>query len=592
MTAVRRLVAALAALAVLGLAGCGPRPLPPGPEQVIADCHIEAQPTATVPLPRLQLFGNSGEHWAAVGDGCDLPVGLREVGVQLHLPPSLTEADVRKRVEVQGLAPQRIEWLADYAGRNLLQLSFPPGLAGQSWSVRLTQVPDARGQLSTIGLRLHRVAPARVTFRVRQDGNWQPLRPDTVLPTGPLTLRAAFSAPVEHNAVAAAFWSHLRAVQPAGAPRLTWTDDLTLQIDFPRLLGSPDLGIAGTFDANGLAIEGEAPTLRSGIPAVLSAFDLIARSESSLFPLPPQPTWVLPAASGRWLAVGTEVDGDPDPVPEVWAVDGRTGAQQRTDLTAASGWLRDDRLIGARGGRLALWDPATQQSVAVPDLPLAEGAAVAPDGNRVAFLRWGAPPATPNATVAADLLIYNVETQQVQSYANFVRRSFNSKPTGRDQSVHLAWAPDGTSVAALDTQAGKGESRVALVAMDLARGRVSTLLPERPGSALGTGIAYAADGRHILVGDTVWDLGLGTKRTQAVPVQTGPGIWSPDGRRLLAGGSWGPVYAVTVATGQRQDLGSGLAVGWLPDGRALLARLADAAGSVAPARGSGGAGAP
>lgn len=571
-----RLGAAVAALALLALAGCSTQAAPSA-AQMASDCRSELAPTAPRPLPRLQLFGNSGEHWAAVGDGCSLPVGLQEMGVQLHLPLSLREDDVRRRLQVQGLTPLRTEWLANWSGRNLLQISFPAGPVGQRFSVSLTGVPGADGRPLTLALKLYRVAPAAVTVTVRLgDRPWQPLAPDDVLAPGPFSLRATFSAPVDQGGVESAFWSRLKGLAPADAPRLAWVDATTLQVDFPRLRGDLVLGLRDAYDLNGLAIQGEAPVLHAGLPAQLAAVDVASRRESRLYALPPDPRWVAVAPSGRWLAVGSEREGSPDPVPVVWAVEGRSGLRQQTALTAASGWLRDDLLVGRQGERLALWDPTAERPVAAPDLPLAEAAAISPDGSRFAWLRWDTPPATVGAVVSADLLVFTPATQAVQTYPNFLHRTFNLKPATRDQSVHLAWAPDGASIAALDTQLDQasGASRVTLVSLNLSTSKVTPLLPAQAGTALGTGVAYAPDGRHILVGDAVWDLGLGSKKTAALPVRTGAGVWSPDGHYLLTGGNWGPVYAVDAATGKRTDLGPGLAAGWLPDGRALVVRMA------------------
>lgn len=571
------LAAVLAALMLLALTGCSHSPAPPGPEQMVADCRIELLPVATVPLPRLQLFGNSGEHWAAVGGGCTVPVGLREMGVQLHLPLSMTEADVRQRVQIRGIAPTRVQWRDSWSGRHLLEITFPPGSAGQEFSVSLDRVPDAHGQPSVLAVRLQRFAPAAVTLSLRQgDGPWRRPVEGEILTPGPLSLQAVFSAPVDRDAVAAGFWSRVQDLPPEERPRLAWLEHNTLQIEFPRAPRQLEVGLKDAYDGNGLAIDGAALVLRSGLPAALAAVDPGTRQETRLFALPPDPRWVRVAASGRWVAVGTEEEGKPDPVPVVWVLEGRSGRQQRTVLAAHSGWLRDDVLVGRQNSRLALWDPTTQRTVAVPELPLAEPAAVSPDGLRIAWLRWETPPAGEQVTAAADLLVYTPATGEVKTYDSVIHRPFSTRPSGRDQSVHLAWAPDGGSVAALDTRVDKatGESSITLVSISLAGGKATALLPAQPGTALGTGLDYAPDGKHILIGAAVWDLTALSKRAAPpLPVKTGAGLWSPDGRYVLAGGNWGPVYAVEATTGRRIDLGTGLVAGWQSDGRALVVRM-------------------
>lgn len=141
----------------------------------------------------------------------------------------------------------------------------------------------------------------------------------------------------------------------------------------------------------------------------------------------------------------------------------------------------------------------------------------------------------------------------------------------------MAWRPDGQTLAFLDAPA---MDRLVLKEVDLS-GAVRTIAEWR-GQGVGIDqteatLNWAPSGRLLVVGSRLVEVATGRTLAEQLPWET---FWSPDSKHLLLHGpdhpftNWGKVGLLTVASGERRDLGHGQGIGWTAQGEALFVRWA------------------
>jgi Tol biopolymer transport system component len=118
------------------------------------------------------------------------------------------------------------------------------------------------------------------------------------------------------------------------------------------------------------------------------------------------------------------------------------------------------------------------------------------------------------------------------------------------------------------------------VVADLTTGALRTLAANLPGvRSSWDSVTWAPDGSKLLAGTALVDAATG-QVLQRVEVGAGQPFWSKDGQWLLFGAmgwnQWSEVTLYDLRTGRSTSLGEGLALGWRPDGTAVVIRWPNA----------------
>jgi len=381
-------------------------------------------------------------------------------------------------------------------------------------------------------------APATVSLAQRQGDRWLPVTPlAAVAPPGPAELRLAFSKPVRREEVEQA----LLAAQAAPVRGLmTWLDDQTLIWQIQSLPARLDFLLGGAHDQDGLPLPGGIPSLRLGQMPVLVTLDPAhPGDEKAIATLPAD------IATARLEPGGQAV------TLQVW----QPG-------TTRWDWTLVQFAADLRGGQVVSGPVGEARPRAAADL---EEWAISPSGALVAGLKTDGDLIA--KTVPVSLVVSDLAGGRRVVTPEFIRR--NAAASEGDSTVHLAWSPDSTTVAALTYKGATSD----LIAFSVADQRRTTLLPDVPVQAGGTVLRWSANPRYLLAGHLIIDLQAHTTRALERSEGQPSGEWSPDGAWLAyQPAAWGPILLVDPATGSATPAGTGLLVGWTPEKRLCVIR--------------------
>ncbi|HYF93743.1 MAG TPA: hypothetical protein VD969_16125 [Symbiobacteriaceae bacterium] len=362
---------------------------------------------------------------------------------------------------------------------------------------------------------------------------------------------------------------------------MKWLDPRTLELT-ARQPAPPvmRINLRGAQDRNGLFVTGGVPNVYSGEPPRVVAVDPVTGQASApLAEVPLEPNGASLSPDGTLLRVTAwQMYGGQD-IPNwqqvlVDLITGQTKPLKPEELYGQ--WVPGGDTLWVRPNdenSLALirWTPAGPQQVEISDLPAYDSFELSPDGRLIAVLaRTGGE--APYPYVPVRFLIVNSDGK---TRTPLTGEALMYRP-GKDglRLYGPAWSPDGTRIA-LTQPDGKGGT--ALVVADLAVGALRKLAPSLPGSQGSTdSVTWSPDGRRLLVGPLLLDAATG-KIERHIEGMVGRPFWSRDGAWLLfQPDDWTEITAYNLSTGQAVALGEGLAVGWRPDGKAMIIRWPDA----------------
>lgn len=454
----------------------------------------------------------------SLAPGGNAAVGLGSVELDVLLP-GVTQQAARDGVKVKGAQVQAQQWDPERG----LGLRIGPGRAGEKVTVTasLPGTPVAT-------LTLERVAPATVEVDQRYGKAWSVVTSlNSHASPGPSEVRLRFSKPVRREEVEQAL---IQAQSTPVRGLMQWVDDQTLVWDIADLPPRLDFLLGGAHDQDGRPLPGGIFSLRVGSPPTLVAADLAGQTEAELAKLPPDIVSASLAQDAKHINLQAWVPGTTR-----W--DWRTADQA---LEIETGTFRPGR-AGAPQLRMS------------GDL---ENWVVNPQSTMVAGLR------------GTDLVVMDLRGGRQQVYANFIARP--AAMQRGDFTAHLAWSPDGLKIAGLN---GQGVAPAELVAVELPAGERTVLVPSLPVPSIGTRLAWSGDGRYMLAGNLLVDVGAGSFRSLAGEPARAHGAWEPKGDRLLYNvEDWGQVLLVDPVSAQVQEMGPGMVVGWAGSGKVYLLR--------------------
>lgn len=507
--------------------------------------------------------------------------------LQVQLSPAPTADWLAAHLTIEGVQPASQSPLirGDAGG---LQLGIPAGQAGESFRVTVRDVVTSEAGAGDVSVTFCRSDPPRATLLSQGASGWQPV-PSQLKAGAPLTLRVAFTAPMDRPSVEGALrQTYVEWHNDGPVPRtaraisdLTWVDDRTVAVTFPQPPSPLALSVSGARASSGLFAAGDLPYVYLGEPAYLEAVNPVTGQGRRLLDLPVQVEGTLLSPDGRWLLLTVvQLTGGRDAQPR-WQrllYDLTTGQSQelpQTEWTQAllpggervsAAMDQPQRLTVTRTG------PGGNRQTVLANLPPFSLYLLSPDGSQVALFVHADTGEMTDDWRPYRLVIASTDGKSQTTLPEVIR----VYQPGKDglRLYWPVWSPDSRRLAFAED----GPAGVTVRVADLVAGHVRTLaegVPGLRGHQLDP-ISWSADGRRLQVGRVLFDAETGRELLRlADPV--GEARWSPDGAWLaLPAGDWTALRALPLAGGQPVSLGEGWLVGWTPEGQALIIRWAGA----------------
>jgi len=525
--------------------------------------------------------GVTGTIYAIRSGTATVPPG--ELLLRANLTPAPGQAWFDAHVTVEGITPTQ-QSQSDAGG---FELRLPAGKAGEAFRVTLRDVLPSGGSAGDVSITFCRSAVPSATLLYQTGDGWHPA-PSQLKTSGPLTLRVAFTAPMDRQSVEDALrqtkveWHNdgplPRTARAIGS--LTWVDDRTVAVTFPEPPGVLALSPSGARDAGGLFVTNALPYIYTGEPAYLEAVNPATGKGRRLLDLPSEVQGARVSPDGRWLYLDVarmQAGNEYQPRWQQLLYEVATGKSR--EVTPA-GW---NQVWLPNGEQVSVTLDAQQHAVVtrtdaagngqqtvLATLPGFERFLLSPDANRAALLvRVEGDPA-PDDMQAYHLVIASTDGKSQTTLPEVVRFWRPGKDGLR--LYDPVWSPDGTRLAFTQNSA----AGVAVAVADLAAGHVRTLAPsvsQLRGRSLDP-VSWSPDSRRLQVGPALLSAETGQEQRRLTdPV--GPGRWSPDSQWLVEQtDDWGAVRATNAAGGQSVALGEGLPVGFTAAGEALIIRWA------------------
>ncbi|HWI66089.1 MAG TPA: hypothetical protein VNT75_30025 [Symbiobacteriaceae bacterium] len=444
--------------------------------------------------------------------------------------------------------------------RSVLQFQVP---AGDPGSVATLTLPPLDGAAQTV-YRLKRTERPTARLEVKLGGQWQAADPFRTYPEQDLTLRYAFTAPMDRESVEASLRQEVfgHRLPPSEGAVLSWLDDQTLVLSFKKAPPVVALSVLWATDQRGLSLAGPVPGIHSGPAPYLAAVNPATGTERRVRELVPEGFYAEATRDGQVLLLDAyELRPGQYGDLRTWLYDLAAGTSRQTEylfggvLIPATGEVRSFNYEG--------------------QLPAGYGRGpISPDGGLRLFVR----PPKENLTggVIAEVTL---EIGRADGGERRVLYDGAGVRMGRfERGPAMAWAPDGKRIiftSAVD------EKTADLMVLDLATGAV-----HKAGSVPAFYSWYVPGptmqwvGSRVLAGESVADLKTGKV------LRTFPGAWatrrlSPDGKYVVLGTfdeaagdsrAWGPVTILSVDSGVKVAAGEGLPAGWSESGEALIVR--------------------
>lgn len=438
--------------------------------------------------------------------------------VEFILPPHTDEALVRQSVTYSGAGPVQIDYV-DHDDSARVNVTIPPGPAGEQADLRLTGPWGPGGGPLELGFHLTRVPTARVATELRLgDGPWEPLKGARQVAVQPLSLRFHLHGNVD--------LAELRSVvrELLGQTDLQWEEPAvgTVVVSVPRPPGRISFEPLLLHSPYG-TVQGEPFRLYIGDAPTVVALDP-ATGQERVIGTAPLDIWTSSVSpDGRWALLAQAVAEDCYKT-QVWLTDLTTGRAAEVPLHHT---YSDDliawpagRLVTAYAGTVEIYDLAKGR-LETRTVPGRFWGEASPDGRYLlGYVRDHEREKDRYAPIT--VLIYDVETGEERRFADVARGRI---PNHGGATTRLFWTPDGKGV----------------------------LINDPIGTDPQTG------GQAILHLDP--QTGATAPFTQPLPDEVARRVWR----------DWGPV-TVSLPGGEKRQYGDGLVLGETPDGALVLIR--------------------
>lgn len=513
-------------VAILLLAGCGKPPAPAPAEASLPAGAPPAAPTAAQPDCRSSIppepyarWDFAWEKWSWSTRGlCPVLTDEESRTVEFILPRETTEELVRQGVTYSGAGPVQIDYEAQHTSVRV-NVTIPPGPAGEQADLRLTGPWGPGGEPLELGFHLTRVPTARVETELRLgDGPWEPLKGARHVAAQPLSLRFRRHGDVDPTELRSVLQrvlgqAEVRLEQPAADTLVVTVPEPPGQITFePRRLHSP-YGY----------VRQDSFTLYIGDPPTVVALDP-ATGQERVIGTAPLDIWTGSVSpDGRWALLAQAVAEDCYKT-QVWLMDLTTGRAAEVPLHHT---YSDDliawpagRLVTAYAGTVEIYDLAKGR-LETRTVPGRFWGEASPDGRYLlGYVRDREREKDRYAPIT--VLIYDVETGEERRFADVARGRI---PNHAGPTTRLFWTPDGKGV----------------------------LINDPIGRDPQTG------GQAILHLDP--QTGATAPFTQPLPDEVAQRVWR----------DWEPV-TVSLPGGKKRQYGDGLVLGETPEGAVVLIR--------------------
>ncbi|HWI52521.1 MAG TPA: hypothetical protein VNT01_10325 [Symbiobacteriaceae bacterium] len=467
---------------------------------------------------------------------------------------------------LEGVTPN-LKQVGESGPDGMFHFRIPPGKPGDSFRLTLKDVLLDDGTTGHVAVTFCRQTPPRVAVTYKG----APLPP--ALPVeAPLTLRLTFTAEMLRETVERALTGpHGKEDRRDGdwITDLKWLDDRTLELTAGQVPPVMQFNLAGAQDVHGLFLVGGVPRLFAGDPPRVLAVDPATGKESRLADLQPEPDAAVLAPDGKSLRLVSRqfAPGWGSSKWQTKLVDLTTGKVQ--EINPQELWLPAHGVdVRYEGKDSLLVTRGAQETVLTGFTAGVDSFLLSPDGQWIAVLeRSGA--YSPESYQPVRFLIVSADGKTRKALTGEARMW---RP-GKDGLMLYGpvWSPDSTRIAF--TQPGSAKGTAMLVVADVAAGALKTVAADLAGAqAYLDPVSWSPDGRSIQAGPLLVDAATGKVERTVDGIGMMP-FWSADGQWLLfQREEWGEVTAVNLRTGERKSLGQGKALGWRPDGTAVLIR--------------------
>jgi hypothetical protein len=495
------------------------------------------------------------------------------------LTPAPNSAWFETHLIFEGIQPSQHQYntIGDYGN---FDFRIPAGQAGDAFRLTIKDVLLDDGTAGDVAVTFCRQTPPKASTTFRANNDWLPATAGAVIPPdSPLTVRVAFTHDMLAETVERSLTGeHDKSGKSQGdwITGLKWLDGRTVELTADQPAPSMRLNLAAAQDQYGLFVPGGVPNLYTGEPPRVLAIDPVSGKETRLADIPPEPNTPTLSPDGQLLRVMSwQMRGGRDvPDGQFLLINLTTGAAQPIK-PEDPGWAPPSGILSiAREGLDSLLVARQAGTLLIPGLPDMDRWLESPDGKWIAvLLRTGAQAEYPSVPVR----FLMVATDDSNNRKALTGEASMYEP-GKDGITLYGpvWSPDSTRIAF--TQPAKDGA--ALVVADLTTGALRTLAANLPGvRSSWDPVTWSPDGSKLLAGTALVDAATG-QVLQRVEVGAGRPFWSKDGQWLLFGAmgwnQWSEVKLYDLRTGRSTSLGEGLALGWRPDGTAVVVRWPNA----------------
>lgn len=496
---------------------------------VLAGACVTAQPTGS--YARLDIDGR--QLWVEKGL-CSADIGEEPADVVFLVPEQLDRETLQRRLKVSAGHEPVVTFRKGSWG-STVTIGFGPGQPGERLDVHIA------GDGGAVGFLLTRKASPRVQLEYQVgSGSWQNVQGAATTPGGAITLRLSLSGSPDPAAVQQRVDAALQGVQWT----LTKTSPEQFLVTVPEMPPRIDLNFNRVKGAIA-SVRESSFTLFSGRPPVLVTLDPSTGKEAAVGPAPLDAYSAIHSPDGKWAVLWTVVPGDPV-FMQAWIVQKGTGSIRPTSFIkgpeeVGMAWA-NDRLYLLGAMRLFIWDLSAQKG----------------------------------ETLSVPAMAWPFEPMRGRNVVGY--------------SVPLA--SDASGVAAATVVLVDVEARTWRMLPDIVR----LVLPGKEQYPL-LRSGWSADGRSLIMGDfasrnaTPTFLALDVETAKVAP-HPGPIPTPPEAPDRLSGPTgwsytrmpWGKVEVAAPGGGTR-SWGTGLPVGWRPDGQLLVIRWPDEQYRVGPSLG-------
>ncbi|MCL4425351.1 MAG: hypothetical protein M1553_07925, partial [Firmicutes bacterium] len=516
----------------------------------------------------------------------DLPIN---VFIRFEAPVDTTEIDAA--LAIDGELPQLRRWVTNEVGQSTLHIRFQATERESDTKIRIPNAYVKTLSSSPFALEIRRVK--NNTARVNIEGIGLIGEPQDTnldlgtlyqrrLPLKPTQVTISFKFDVVRESVEESIRKHIRESTPQANVTFLWNNDREVAVLIDTPSPSLTLNYTGAKDSRGLTLVSRNLVLVFDGSREVLTFDPESGKSIKLRSFDFKTNWGIMSQEGKYLALlRLETESkSPRPRQRVLIMDIESNDLKETDYRVGSPegiqWLPRNHLL-VKDERVIL---NVETGEKAPYNGPARGV-VSPDGKWVASYRIqemtvGHSTTTP---VPVDLLLENLDTgttTELKGASGWI------PPKGKLSHFPLAWSPNSQLLTTAEWGGGDG---FRIVTFEVNSWKRKVLVPKAsPGVGVGS-LLWSPRSNAIIAGREV--LLLDSQQSITVQGSALPTSWSPDGKYVLVTDWDDPnlparLWLVNIPIKKSVELGDGISLGWLANGRALLLRPVDREGLYDP----------